>query len=128
GKAWSILVGQYTFDHSREDVELLGRIARIASRAGAPFLAAASPRILGCTSLADAPDADDWQKQTGTDNEAAWTQLRQLPESVYVGLALPRFLLRQPYGKKSDPIERFQFEEMVPGAVHEDYLWGNPAV
>jgi len=127
GQPWSILVGQYTFDHSQEEVELLGRIARIASRAGAPFLAAASPRILGCSSLAEALDSDDWQKQTGTDNDAAWAQLRQLPESAYLGLALPRFLLRQPYGKKSDPIERFQFEETVSASVHEDYLWGNPA-
>lgn len=49
-------------------------------------------------------------------------------EASYLGLALPRFMLRQPYGKESDPIEAFPFEELAAGAPHEDYLWGNPAV
>lgn len=42
-------------------------------------------------------------------------------------MALPRFLLRLPYGKKTDPIESFDFEEMPEAPAHEDYLWGNPA-
>jgi type VI secretion system protein ImpC len=44
-----------------------------------------------------------------------------------VGLAIPRFLLRLPYGKETDPIESFPFEEMPGEPAHEDYLWGNPA-
>ena len=45
----------------------------------------------------------------------------------WIGLALPRLLLRQPYGAKTDPIDAFDFEEIADTALHEAYLWGNPA-
>ncbi len=124
---WALIVGNYTFGPQREDAELLGRLARIASAAGAPFVAAASPRLLGCSSLADSPHPRDWQLMPDADAAAAWEALRRLPEASAIGLALPRFLLRLPYGKKTDAIESFDFEEMAGAPSHEDYLWGNPA-
>jgi type VI secretion system protein ImpC len=42
-----------------------------------------------------------------------------------VGLALPRFILRLPYGKKTSPLESFEFEEFTGEPAHEDYLWGS---
>lgn len=127
GEPWAVLAGNYTFDHSREDVELLGRIAKIASQAGAPFLAAASPHVLGCASLAETSDPDEWQQPSDAQDGQAWDSLRRLPEAAYLGLALPRFLLRLPYGSNTEPIEQFTFEEMPESPSHADYLWGNPA-
>jgi type VI secretion system protein ImpC len=128
GQPWGILVGNYTFDSGRQDVELLGRIAKVACQAGAPFLAAASPGVVGCESLAETPDPDDWRQRTIPEEDEAWAALRQLPEAAYLGLALPRILLRLPYGKKTDPVEQFDFEEMPESPNHENYLWGNPAL
>ena len=54
-------------------------------------------------------------------------ELRHLPEAGAVGLALPRFLLRLPYGEKTSSLESFDFEELEVEGEHEDYLWGNPA-
>lgn len=127
GKPWAVLVGNYTFDQTDADAELLGRLAKIAALAGAPFLGAAHPHLVGCESLAATPDADDWQRPSDPGGAEAWTALRQLPETAYVGLALPRFLLRQPYGKDGGIIERFAFEELPTANRHEAYLWGNPA-
>jgi type VI secretion system protein ImpC len=124
---WAVIVGNYTFGAERQDAELLARLAKIAKAAGAPFIAAASPRLLGCASLADTPDPRDWKLTPDPNDAAAWTALRGLPEATAIGLALPRFLLRLPYGKKTDPIEAFDFEEMPEAPPHEDYLWGNPA-
>jgi type VI secretion system protein ImpC len=124
---WAILVGNYEFGPAPEDAELLGKFARVAKAAGAPFLAAASPRLLGCASLAESPHPRDWQSPPDADSAATWVSLRALPEAAWVGLALPRFLLRLPYGKETDPIESFDFEEMPREPDHEDYLWGNPA-
>jgi type VI secretion system protein ImpC len=121
---WAVLAGNYTFDGSVEDVELLGRVAKIAAQTRAPFFAAASPQIVGCESLAQAPDPDDWSQPAPRD---AWDALRQLPEATSLGLALPRFLLRLPYGKETEPIERFPFEEVAENPEHAHYLWGNPA-
>ena len=58
---------------------------------------------------------------------AAWRVLRGLPEARYLGLALPRFLIRLPYGKDTESTELFDFEEISGSAAHEDYLWANPA-
>ena len=127
GEPWAVLAGNYTFDNSHEDAELLGRIAKIAKAAGAPFIAAANDKVLGCESLAKTPDPDDWQRPTDTKDSQAWEELRKLPEASYLGLTLPRFLLRLPYGADTDPIERFDFEEMIGVPDHDDYLWGNPS-
>lgn len=124
---WALIAGNYTFGPEREDAELLGRLGKIAAAAGAPFLAAASPRLLGCSSLAAAPHPRDWNLTPDADGAAAWAALRGLPAATSIGLALPRFLLRLPYGKQTDPIESFNLEEMPAAPEHEDYLWGNPA-
>jgi|HubBroStandDraft_1064217.scaffolds.fasta_scaffold00420_17 type VI secretion system protein ImpC len=121
---WAVVVGNYSFG-SPNDAELLSRMAKIASRARVPFLAAASPRLLGCSSLASAPHPRDWKMPQ--DLARNWAELRRLPEADSVGLALPRFLLRLPYGKKTSPLDSFDFEEFPELPVHEDYLWGNPA-
>jgi type VI secretion system protein ImpC len=122
---WSLLAGNYTFEATREDLALAGRLAVIARQAGAPFLAAISPRILGCRSLAETPDPDDWRR-LDTETSAAWEALRRQPEAAWLGLLLPRFLLRLPYGRETDPVELFAFEEMPVPPIHEHYLWGNP--
>ena len=123
---WAVIVGNYTFGPDREGTEQLGRLARIARAAGAPFIAAANARLLGCASLAETPHPRDWRLTPESDTAAAWAELRGLPEASAIGLVLRRFLLRLPYGKKTDPIESFDFEEMWEVPAHEDYLWGNP--
>jgi type VI secretion system protein ImpC len=125
---WAVVVGNYTFDQTLEDAGLLGRMAKIARRAGAPFIAAAHPHLAGCESLAETPDPDDWQRPAEAKNTGAWEELRRIPEASYLALALPRFLLRLPYGRETEPIERFDLEEMTDAFNHEHYLWGNPAL
>jgi type VI secretion system protein ImpC len=119
---WAIIVGNYRFGPGDEDAELLTRMAQIASRAGAPFLAEGGPGLLGCSSLASSQPRE-WKAPSAI----GWAELRHRPEAEAVGLALPRFLLRLPYGKKTSPLESFDFEEFPGTPVHEDYLWGNPA-
>jgi len=126
GEPWAAIAGNYTFSRAREDAELLGRMAKIAAAAGAPFIAAADPNLLGCDSLTKSPDPGDWRSTMNEYQQAAWQALLKLPQAAYLGLALPRFLLRLPYGADTDPLEQFEFEEMAERPEHEDYLWGNP--
>ncbi len=127
GQPWAVLAGAYTFGQGREDMELLADIGAIARQGGAPFLAAADPRILGCASLAATPDPRHWKPDADPEGNERWQALRNLPQAASLGLALPRFLVRQPYGNDTEPCERFRFEEMPSGASHESYLWANPA-
>jgi len=123
---WSVIIGNYTFDTSEEDVTMLAALGAIGEQAGAPFIAAASSRVLGCKTLADNGDPSDWPLLEDAD-AARWQNLRESAHACWIGLAAPRLLLRQPYGKNSDPIEHFNFEEMPGLPWHEGYLWGNPA-
>jgi type VI secretion system protein ImpC len=84
--------------------------------------------MVGCASLAHSPDPDDWQRRATPEDDEAWEALQRLPEATYLGLGLPRFLLRLPYGQGTDPIEPFDFEELPDGCEHERLLWGNPAL
>ncbi|HWR51597.1 MAG TPA: type VI secretion system contractile sheath large subunit [Bryobacteraceae bacterium] len=120
---WSVLAGNYTFDSSLDDADLLARMAMLASAAGAPFLAGASPRILGAESLAAQPRPENWKPDP--DCSRIWAHVRALPEASWVGLTLPRLLLRMPFGEHSSPIEQFRFEEFTGVPTHEQYLWGN---
>jgi len=124
GEPWSLIVGNYAFGLGGEDVEVLAYLGAIASQAGGPFLAAAKPELIGCRSIAATPDPRDW---TPPDTPAAerWNALRESPVAPWIGLAPPRVLLRSPYGKSTDPIESFAFEELGAQREHESYLWGN---
>jgi len=123
---WSLLLGNYRFDDTIDDALLLAQLGSIAQQAQAPFIAAAHETLAGCEGFGQYPDADDWHYQMKPGAANAWTLLRQEPGAAYLGLALPRFLLRAPYGNKSAPIETFKFEEM-PELCHECFLWGNAA-
>jgi type VI secretion system protein ImpC len=116
GDPWAVLVGLYHFDMSAAHAELLGRLAKIGSQSKAPFLASLSSRVLD-KSFTPSPDAAE-----------AWLALRQLPEAALLGLALPRFLLRLPYGENTQSIDRFSYEEMTLPPDRGNYLWGNPAL
>jgi type VI secretion system ImpB/VipA family protein len=126
GQPWAVLVSLYTFGPGQQELELLANLARIASAVGAPFLAAADSRFLGCPSLASSTEPADWRM----DDEAqqAWGELRARPEAAFLGLTLPRLLLRLPYRQDARPAEGLAFEELPAGSSHESYLWGNPAL
>jgi type VI secretion system protein ImpC len=124
---WAALIGNYRFEKSHEDIDFLSRMAKIARASGAPFIAAASDKMVCRTSLAKTPDPDDWGQSANTEAIQAWQALRALPEAAYLGLVLPRFLLRLPYGADTKPVESFDFEEMPSLLDHDACLWGNAA-
>ena len=128
-EAYAVILGGYAFDQTAEDIKLLHRLGSVAQAAGAPLLTAADSHFAGCQSLAVTPDPEDWRWQPADSTAVQfWHELRHSPEAAYIGLVLPRFLLRLPYGKDTDPIEQFDFEEFSPFAGNEQYLWGNSAV
>jgi type VI secretion system protein ImpC len=128
GQPWALLAGNYFFDFTSPDAELLKRLSIVAHDARAPFVAAATSRVIGCESLSATPDAHDWKFTSDARTQSDWEALRKLATTRHLGLALPRFLLRLPYGKETEPVEAFDFEELSAsdGPTHESYLWANP--
>lgn len=127
GEPYGCLIGDYYFDHSPPDVQLLGELAKVSAAAHTPFIAAADPKLLNMDSWQELADPRDLTKIFQTAEYAPWRSLRDSEDSRYIGLAMPRFLSRYPYGAKTDPIEEFAFEEDVEGADHSKYTWANSA-
>lgn len=127
GQPWAALIGDYRFGAEAEDLALLAMLGSIAAQAGGPFLAGATPELLGCTSAALLADPGQWPPLP-SGAEQNWQALRRCAVAPWIGLALPRVLLRLPYGRKTDPVEGIAFEEMPGGRDPDAYLWGNPAL
>ncbi len=127
GQPYGCLLGDYYFDHSAPDVEMLGGIAQISAAAHAPFLTAAAPSLLNMETWQELSNPRDLAKIFGTPAYAAWKSLRESEDARYLGLTMPRVLARMPYGPKTNPVEDFAFEEDTAGADHNKYTWTNAA-
>jgi type VI secretion system protein ImpC len=127
GEPYGCLVGDFYFDQSPTDVDLLDGMGKIAAAAHAPFIAAAAPSLLNMSSWQDLAKPRDLTKIFGSAEYAPWRSLRESENSRYLALTMPRFLARLPYGAKTNPVEHFSFEEDVEGAVHDKYVWANSA-
>lgn len=127
GEPYGCLIGDYHFDHSPPDVALLQELMQISSAAHAPFLAGAAPSVMQMESWRELSNPRDLTKIFQTPEYAAWRSLREAEDSRYLGLAMPRFLGRLPYGAKTDPVDEFDFEEETAGGDHNRYCWVNAA-
>jgi type VI secretion system protein ImpC len=127
GQPYGCILGDYFFDHSPEDVKMLSSLGQIAAAAHAPFIAGAAPSTFQMDSWQDLSKPRDLTKIFQTAEYASWRSLRESEDSRYIGLAMPRFLSRLPYGAKTVPLEEFDFEEDTEGADHNKYVWSNAA-
>jgi type VI secretion system protein ImpC len=127
GMPYGAIVGDYYFDNSPPDVELLTSMSKIAAAAHAPFIAAASPSVMLMESWQELANPRDLSKIFQTPEHAAWRSFRESEDARYVGLAMPRFLARQPYGARTDPVEEFDFEEDTSAPGSKNYTWANAA-
>jgi type VI secretion system protein ImpC len=127
GEPFGAIVGDFYFDQSPADVELLGEMGKIASSAFTPFITAAAPTLMQMGSWQELANPRDLTKIFSTAEYAGWRSLRDSEDSKFIGLCMPRFLARLPYGAKTSPVEEFNFEEDTGGADHNRYTWANSA-
>ncbi|MBW7983733.1 type VI secretion system contractile sheath large subunit [Enterobacillus tribolii] len=127
GEPFGCLVGDYYFDHSPPDVELLGEMAKISAASHCPFITGASPSVMQMESWQELGNPRDLTKIFQNTEYAPWRSLREAEDSRYIGLAMPRFLSRLPYGIRTNPVDEFNFEEDTDGTNHDKYTWTNAA-
>lgn len=128
GEPYGVLIGDYQFDHSSADVNLLTSISKIAESSLCPFIAAASPSLLGLDSWNEIGTPPDLSEIFITPDYAQWNSLRDSQNSRFLALTLPRVLAREPYGQKSNSVvEEFEFEEETDGHNGSKYAWMNAA-
>jgi type VI secretion system protein ImpC len=126
GKPVGAMIANYDFGPGPQDVKLLQYAASVGAMAHAPFIAAAGPQFFGQESFLGLPNLKDLKSIFEGPQYIKWNSFRESEDARYVGLTLPRFLLRLPYHPENNPVKAFTYTEEVSKS-HENYLWGNTA-
>ncbi len=125
GEPFAGIVSSYEFDSGAQDVALLSNISHVSASAHCPFVGAVGHRFFGKQNVHDLPKIDDLSSYLERAEYIKWRGFRDSEDARYVGLVLPRFLLRLPYHPENNPVSDFHFTESVVGDDHDKYLWGN---
>ncbi len=126
GEPVAVMIANYQFSPATPDVKLMQHVSSVAAMAHAPFIASAGPQFFDLDNFEGLPDLKDLKAIFEGPKYAKWNSFRESEDSRYIGLTMPRFLLRPPYDPEENPVKVFNYEENVT-ADHEDYLWGNTA-
>jgi len=126
GQPFGSIIGNYEFNPGPQDMKLLQSVAAISAMSHTPFNAAAGPQFFGIDSFADLPNLKDLQAVFEGPQFTKWNAFRESDDARFVGLTLPHFLLRTPYGEDTVPAKTFRYNENVGGG-NQDFLWGNAA-
>ncbi len=124
GKPFGLMVSNYDVGPGPQDIQLLQQCAAVAAMSHCPFISNASPEFFGEEAFEPLPKLKDLQSLFEGPQYARWHAFRESEDARYVGLCMPRFLLRLPYGEKTIPVKSFNFNEEVVGN-HDSYLWGH---
>jgi type VI secretion system protein ImpC len=125
GEPYGAMISNYEFTSAPPDVALMQEVSRVASSCHCPFIGSASAKFFGKESVHDLPKIEDLHNYMERSEFLKWNSFRQSEDSRYVGLTLPRFMLRLPYGPETSPVKEFNYTEAVTGDDHDKYLWGN---
>ncbi len=133
GEPYGALIGDYEFTNHPEDIETLSMVSNVAAAAFAPFISAASPKLLGLESHTQLSQPRDLAKIFDSTEYTKWRSFRDSEDSRFVTLVMPRVLSRLPYGQQTKPVEEFNYEEApIENGVtrpmpHEHFTWMNAA-
>lgn len=132
GEPYSAIIGDYEFNVSPDDIDLLSNMSNIAAAGFCPFITASAPQMFGFESFTELSKPRDLEKIFESAEYIKWRSFRDSEDSRFVVLTMPRVLARLPYGKETKPIEAFDFEEgnIDPNGrqlerQHDDYCWMN---
>ena len=127
GQAYAAVLGAYEFGASAADIQLLAGVGAVAAHAGAPFVAAATPALLGGTAFSERETEPQQWPGAGDGGAVLWQALRECPQAHWIGLVMPRIIGRVPYGGRGETIDAFPFTEFAATPAHKDFLWQNGA-
>lgn len=127
GNPFSMMIGDYQFGRHPQDMALLEKVAQVASAAHAPFITSPAPELFDMDSYTQLSDPRDLSKIFESTELIKWRSFRDSEDSRFVTMALPRILMRLPYGPETVPVDDFNYVENVSGKDHNRYLWGNAA-
>lgn len=125
GEPVGAIVSNYEFTSKPQDVTLLQNVSKVSAAAHCPFIASVGAQFFNKKNPSELPAIEDLSNYMERAEYLKWKSFRESEDSRYVGLTLPRFLLRLPYGPDTIPVKEFVYKEKVTGDQHDKYLWGN---
>jgi type VI secretion system protein ImpC len=125
GEPYAAIVSNYEFDSGPSDITLLQNVSKVAAACHCPFLASVGPKFFGKATMDEVTKIEDLHTYMERSEFLKWNAFRQTEDARYVGLLLPRMMLRLPYGPDTQPVKEFNYTENVKGPDHDKYLWGN---
>ncbi len=128
GKPVGSIIGLYEFEHTPKDEFWLRTMGKVAAASHAPFVGAVSPKFFGCDSIEELESIKDLEGLMSHPKYGSWNKLRDSEEAAYLGLTVPRYIIRQPFDPETNPSGNIPFEEKVRGDDNQDYLWGSAAI
>jgi len=134
GKPFAAMIGLYEFDSWDDDIDWLRAMGRVANASHCPFVAAAAPTFFEpCKTMQEVAEIGDLDAVLAHPHFGKWNELRETDYAAYIGLTLPRYLLRRPFGHstKLEPGNSLGYVETVhPGRTDDasHFLWGNAAI
>jgi type VI secretion system protein ImpC len=130
GLPYGAIIGLYEFENTREDRAWLSTMGKLANASHAPFISSVGPKFFGCKNIEEMADIRDLRAHMSHPRFEKWQAMRDTEEAAYLGLTLPRFLLRAPYHPENNPAG--------PGLTYEeeirtqngggDFLWCNASL
>jgi type VI secretion system protein ImpC len=123
GQPYGAIISDYQFSPGAQDVSLLGHVASVCAMSHAPFIGGAGAEFFGIDNFDGMPNLKDLESIFEGPQYAKWQSFRESDDARNVGLAMPRFMLRQPYGEEN-PSKTFNYSESVEDSK-EYFLWGN---
>ncbi|KMQ52594.1 type VI secretion system protein ImpC [Chitinispirillum alkaliphilum] len=125
GEPYGVMISNYEFGSGPEDIGFLQNISKVAAACHCPFVGSVTPKFFGKDDIHDLPKIEDLHTFMDRSEFMRWNAFRKTEDSRYVGLTLPRFALRLPYGPDTIPVKEFNYTEKITGEDHNKYLWGN---
>lgn len=130
GEPFGALIADYevnprvTREHPHDDLRIVDSLAGVAAAAFCPIILNASPAIFGLDDFSRLEQRLDHERTFEGVEYTKWKSLRSKEDARFIGLTLPRVLMRTPYEDSGHRVDGFRFHEEVRGPDRSKYLWG----
>jgi type VI secretion system protein ImpC len=131
GEPYGSIVGLYEFENTEDDINWLSVMGKISAASHSPFISAASPKFFGCERMDQIQDIKDIGALMNHHRYGKWNTFRKSPQAAYIGLTLPRYLVRAPYDPINNPAGKALpnfVEDVTDPNKANDFVWGNAAI
>ncbi|MBN2689395.1 MAG: type VI secretion system contractile sheath large subunit [Gammaproteobacteria bacterium] len=122
GEPVAAMISNYTFRNNSDDLKLLKNLAHISAATHCPFLGSINSDFFGKQNMHEVMQISDLKNYMEKSEYIAWNDFRTTEDVRYLGLTLPKFLLRLPY----DCNNTFKYKKNVNNS-NSNYLWGSTA-